>query len=184
MSKGFLIPENITQLDSLTVDFLTEKDLIDVLIMRMGSYEFVELRVELAVYLYTHAVPKLSQEEMDRPYMSDAHMDAKFYHIETVRGLCLCLNIAVQSGTHKAGANGKADVAKAFADRGGHALPYHKRMVAIAEAISVTCNPRWKADVLSRSMLIVTGASTNFRGSPVNLDKKCGLSDDPLIVYP
>lgn len=122
-----------------------------------------------------------AQREMAQPYMTDARNDAKFYGIETVRGLALCFDIAVQNGQGKAGKNGRPNVAKAFGDRGGHALPYERKLKALAESIAVTCNPRWSADVRGRKMLIVDGKG-RFRGADVDLETRYGLSDAVLLA--
>ena len=122
-----------------------------------------------------------AQRELMAPYLTDARNDARFYGLETVRGLALCFDVAVQNGQGKAGKNGKPDVARAFADRGGHALDYRRKLRALAEAVAATCNPRWRDDVLGRKLLIVAGKG-EFRAVRWDLDMRFGLSDAPLLA--
>lgn len=130
--------------------------------------------------LLTSIAGRRVQRNLAAGYMADARRDAEFYGIETLRGLALMFDVAVQNGMAKLGTNARVDTQQAFADRGGHALPYERKLKALAEAVAATCNPRWKADVLGRKLLIVTG-SGKFRGAAWDLAARFGLSDAPLV---
>lgn len=119
------------------------------------------------------------QRHHAQPYLADARADAKFYGVETLRGLSFFLDVAVQNGPGKLGATAKASVKAAFAARGGHALPPREKLVALAQVVAESCNPRWKAVVLARKLAIAEGAGVVY-GSRVDLGARFGLSDEVL----
>lgn len=123
---------------------------------------------------------KRIQRKLAGAYMTDARNDCAFYKFRTVRGLALCFDISVQNGQGKAGPNGRANVAKAFGDRGGHALAYPLRLKALAEAVVSTANLKWQSDVLGRKMLIVNGSGV-FRGRSWDMQKEFGLDDSEIV---
>ena len=105
------------------------------------------------------------QRQMGSAYYLDALQDAKFYGIATERGIALTADISVQSGQGKVGRIARPDAKLAFEKKGGMALPYKDRMIALAEANAMTCrrdpkhkNPDWiREDALARKLAIACG---------------------------
>lgn len=120
------------------------------------------------------------QRVLAHAYMADARADANYYHVETLRGLAFCFDVSVQNGQAKIGIKNQEAFAQAFSDRGGFALPYDRRLKALAEAVAASANPRWHSDVLGRKMLIVNGFG-KFRGRDWNLQEQFGLTDEVLV---
>lgn len=119
------------------------------------------------------------QRHFAQPYLADARDDARYYQLETLRGLLLFTNIAVQSGQGKVGQNARQDTKAEFERLGGMKLAAPDRMVAIASAVANTCKPEWKQDSLSRTMTIIRGTG-NVHGRAYNLGAKYGITDEPL----
>lgn len=122
------------------------------------------------------------QRHAAQVYVKDAIEDAKFYGIQTVRGVVLMFNISVQSGPYKAGANSKVPAfGLTFAHLGGHALPYKKKLLALAKAASKTCKPEFEGVVYRRALCIVEGKAEVYKDTVIDAEAM-GVTDDKVVL--
>jgi len=113
-------------------------------------------------------------------YMADAHEDADHYGIKTLRGLALMFDVAVQNGMGRLGDNASSRTRGIFQRKGGYALPYDKKLLALADAVAESANPKWVEDVRARKRAIALGRGKSH-GKTWDLEAEFGLNDEALL---
>lgn len=139
------------------------------------------------------------QREAAERYWRDAVADARFFNVRTKRGVALMFDVAIQNGIHKIGKTHSDDTHRLFQAKGGFALPYRSKLIAIAESVAATSRKvqgDWiREDVLSRKLAIVCNCGrSHTTGQSVTIPRcgkvhgriykleQYGITDEPVNI--